>query len=59
VVVKFTSGANLVIDGGLIANGNSTHPIIFTSNAATPAPGDWGAIKFRYMSNDAVSVVNW
>jgi|GEM_PF-2794825 len=59
VVVKFATGANLVIDGGIIADGNSTHPIIFTSNATTPAPGDWGTIKFRYRSNDNVSVISW
>jgi len=47
VVVKFTSGTNLVIDGSLIAQGNSTHEITFTSNATTPTPGNWGSIKMH------------
>ena len=61
VVVKFASGANLVIDGGLIeragliAHGNSTHKITFTSNATTPAPGDWGGIKTMNGGHQEVS----
>lgn len=47
IVVKFTSGTNLLIDGGLIAQGNSTHKITFTSNVTTPAPGDWAGILIR------------
>jgi len=47
VVVKFVAGTSLVIDGGLIARGNSTHRITFTSNATAPAPGDWGSIRIR------------
>lgn len=47
VLVKFISGKNLVVDGRLIAQGNATHKIIFTSNNTTPAPGDWGSIIFR------------
>ena len=54
VVVKFTSGTNLVIDGALVAKGNTTHPITFTSNSTDPAPGDWGSIRFRDSSNDAL-----
>lgn len=44
VVVKFGAGTNLVIDGGLVAQGNATHKITFTSNATSPAPGDWQGI---------------
>ena len=47
VVVKFTSGKNLVVYGGLIAQGNPTHKITFTSNSTTPSPGDWGSIRFK------------
>jgi PKD repeat protein len=47
VVVKFAPGTNLAIDGCLIAVGNSTDMITFTSNATAPAPGDWGSIWFR------------
>jgi len=44
VVVKFGAGTNLVTDGGLVAQGNATHKITFTSNATSPALGDWGGI---------------
>jgi len=30
--------------GVLVAHGTATQPIVFTSGAATPAPGDWGGI---------------
>jgi hypothetical protein len=47
VVVKFTNGTNLVIDGGLIAQGSSTNKITFTTNASTPTRGDWGKVWIR------------
>jgi len=47
VSVKFKSGTNLLVDGILIAKGNSTHTILFTSDLAIPSPGSWGAIVFR------------
>ena len=42
-VIKFNTGKALVVKGTLIADGTPTQPIQFTSNAASPAPGDWGA----------------
>lgn len=42
-VIKFNTGKALVVKGTLIADGTLTQPIQFTSNAASPAPGDWGA----------------
>jgi len=59
VVVKFANGTNLIIDGVLIAQGNSTHIIMFTSNATTPSPGDWGGIRFRDSSIDYASIIEW
>jgi len=59
VIVKFTSGTNLIIDGALVARGNSTYPITFTSNSTTPTPGDWGSIHFRDSSDDASCVINY
>lgn len=59
VTVEFTSNTTLIIDGGLTAQGNSTHMIIFTSYSSTPAPGDWEAIRFREKSNDALCEINW
>jgi len=47
VLVKFRAGTNLIVDGYLIAKGNSTHIIEFTSDSATPSPGNWGATRFR------------
>lgn len=42
---KSTRGALIVTRGTkLIANGTREKPIVFTSDAATPASGDWGGI---------------
>jgi PKD repeat protein len=59
VVVKFTSGRNLVIEGALVAEGNPTHPITFTGNSTTPKPGDWGSIKFRDSSDDDLCKITY
>ncbi|MGD8505247.1 MAG: right-handed parallel beta-helix repeat-containing protein, partial [Candidatus Bathyarchaeota archaeon] len=61
VVVRFTAGTNLVIDGGLIAQGNATNRIMFTSNATAPAPGDWAGILIRSSGfcNVASSVIKY
>jgi hypothetical protein len=53
VIIKFTSGTALQIDGQLIARGSSGNQITFTSNQSTPAPGDWGYILFSNSSTDA------
>ncbi len=53
-VIKFDGNYDLQIDGELIAQGTSSEPITFTSNASTPAPGDWGYILFTDTSVDAV-----
>jgi len=53
VVVRFTAGTSLIIDGGLFAQGTSTHKITFTSNSMTPAIGDWGSINIRHYSTGA------
>ena len=59
VVVKFTSGTNLIIGGALVAEGNTTHPITFTSGSTTPAPGDWRSIKFRDSSDDDLCKISY
>lgn len=48
VLVKFLAGIRLVISGGLLAQGNATHKIRFTSNSTTPAPGSWGGITMSW-----------
>ena len=53
VTVKFDNGKIMIIEGELIAKGNSGNRIIFTSSAASPAPGDWGHIRFKDSSTDA------
>ncbi|MEM2130046.1 MAG: right-handed parallel beta-helix repeat-containing protein [Candidatus Bathyarchaeia archaeon] len=57
VSVKFIDGKTLVIDGAIIAKGNVTHPIIFTSNSARPTPGNWNTILLRNQYNN--SIVSW
>lgn len=59
VVVKFTSGTDLIIDGALVAQGNSLQRITFTSDSITPEPGDWGTIRFRDTSIDEACVIDW
>ena len=49
VMVKFSAGTSLRVDGTLIAQGAT-----FTSGKATPAKGDWGHIFFTTTSVDAV-----
>jgi len=46
VTVKFNSGKKLQVNGELIVQGTTGNLITFTSNQATPAPGDWGNIEF-------------
>ena len=47
VVVKFTSGNYLSVYGELTAQGDSSHPILFTSNLGTPKAGDWRGLFFH------------
>jgi len=56
VLIKFKSGTSLILDGYLIAKGNSTHMIIFTSDSVTPLPGSWSAIVFR---RDVRQTLEW
>ena len=48
VVVRATTGSDVYVavqqDGMIMAEGTSTNPIVFTSNSATPNPGDWGGL---------------
>lgn len=39
-------GGSLLVYGTLIAKGNAEQPILFTSAAQRPAPGDWEGIRF-------------
>ncbi len=48
VVVRAAAGSDVyvaILQGGIInAEGTSSNPIVFTSNSATPNPGDWGGL---------------
>ena len=55
VIVKFDSDFSLIINGTLNAQGTSASPITFTSNAASPAPGDWKGIYFNNYVDDATT----
>lgn len=46
VTVTFYDSTSLLITGTLQVNGTATQPVLFTSNQATPAPGDWARIDF-------------
>ena len=47
VEVRFVAGTNLTIYGSLFAPGTIDLPIILTSAAGSPQPGDWGGLEFR------------
>lgn len=59
VQVRINQDTSLYIDGKLIARGLENNPILFTSNAVSPAPGDTGAVKFLDGSIDASWVVSF
>ncbi len=47
VTVRFQSNTGLVVKGGLVADGQRpSDRILFTSDASSPAPGDWNGITF-------------
>ncbi len=45
VTVFGAPGSELVVNGGLIAEGTLAAPLYFTSGSANPAPGDWLGIR--------------
>lgn len=47
--------ARLKVLGKLIAQGTEEAPILFTSAAETPAPGDWGGLIFESPDENSVS----
>ncbi|MCP4614454.1 MAG: right-handed parallel beta-helix repeat-containing protein, partial [Planctomycetes bacterium] len=64
VEVRFNAGTQLqsghtnsVYKGALIAQGTETEPIVFTSNASNPAPGDWKGLYFPSANDDALTIL--
>ncbi len=46
VEVKFTGAYYVRVDGQLVTVGDAGSEVVFTSNAVTPAAGDWNGLKF-------------
>lgn len=46
-VLRFAAGTAFQVDGTLVVTGNSTDPVVFTSDAASPARGNWVGIQIR------------
>jgi hypothetical protein len=62
VVVTFDAAKNLIVtNGALAARGTAGQPIVFTSTldaaGSTPAPGDWGQIRFLDGTNDTATII--
>lgn len=53
VEIRFARGRFLQNNATLLAMGTENTPILFTSNVAAHAPGDWDGIRFTDASDDA------
>jgi outer membrane protein assembly factor BamB len=54
VEVKFDGLFYIQIDGRLVAEGNESDMIIFTSNQGSPGPGDWLGLKITNTGDNSV-----
>ncbi len=52
VSVLFNSGTDMTVNGALIANGNASQRIAFTSSSANPVVGAWGGIRLNTPQNN-------
>jgi len=71
VIVKFAGNYQIMVGGGLIASGNKTNPIVFTSvfdnefgkdiikRNKIPQPSDWKGIEFLDDCDDYLTVMNY
>ncbi len=55
VVVKFNKGFAFQVNGVIVANGDKSNPILFTSNLEDTGPGDWGHILLDGAGTDGSS----
>ena len=46
VTVRFANGTGFTVEGTLVARGNESSPITFTSNQTNPREGDWTCVLF-------------
>ncbi|MBS3767407.1 MAG: right-handed parallel beta-helix repeat-containing protein, partial [Candidatus Cloacimonetes bacterium] len=53
-VVKFDGNYYIQVQGTLIADGTASNHIVFTSNEASPSPGDWRDIYFNEPDSDCI-----
>lgn len=56
VVVSFDENATLIVEGSLVAVGNSSSRIEFTSNQPSAAAGQWGGLRFAGGDNESFTV---
>jgi hypothetical protein len=47
-------GIEIVVRGKIIAQGTKEHPIVFTSAAEKPNPGDWGGVNILASKNNII-----
>ena len=47
VEIRFALGQSMSVEGTLIAQGTEASPVQLTSDAPTPAPGDWGFVTIQ------------
>jgi len=59
VVVKFDSNYTMIVNGTLIASGDASNMITFTSNNSSPSAGDWRKIIFTLSSDGDNSIINY
>lgn|GEM_PF-3255468 len=64
VQMRFSTGLGLNMGvgastGGLFAVGTAAAPIVFTSNQASPAPGDWKGLNFTNSTIDASTQLDY
>ena len=57
--IEFGDNTYSSLKGGLIVEGSSLNPVLFTSNAVTPAPGDWQYLAFRNYAVDSLCQVSY
>jgi parallel beta-helix repeat protein len=58
VVIKLNFFTRLIVNGTLLAVGEESQPITFTSNQTNPALGDWSSLKFLNAGNSSGIISN-
>jgi parallel beta-helix repeat protein len=50
-ILKFGRGFGMLVEGDLVAEGTMEEPVVFTSDAAEPAPGSWNGMQIGIRMN--------